>query len=62
MEIRLEHITKIFKNTVAVKDMNVTIPDGELVCLFVRTFRLWKKHYSVHGSRTGASKRRRNLF
>lgn len=33
MEIRLEHITKIFKNTVAVKDMNVTIPDGELVCL-----------------------------
>lgn len=33
MEIRLEHITKVFKNTVAVKDMNVTIPDGELVCL-----------------------------
>lgn len=33
MEIRLEHITKIFKNTVAVKDMNVTIPDGELACL-----------------------------
>lgn len=33
MEIRLEHITKIFKNTVAVKDMNITIPDGELICL-----------------------------
>ena len=33
MEIRLEHITKVFKNTVAIKDMNVTIPDGELVCL-----------------------------
>ena len=33
MEIRLEHITKVFKNTVAVKDMNVIIPDGELVCL-----------------------------
>ncbi len=33
MEIRLEHITKVFKNTVAINDMNVTIPDGELVCL-----------------------------
>lgn len=33
MEIRLEHITKVFKNTVAVKDMNVIIPDGELICL-----------------------------
>lgn len=33
MEIRLEHITKVFKNTVAVKDMDVVIPDEELICL-----------------------------
>ena len=33
MQIRFEHITKKFKNTTAVKDMNITINDGEMVCL-----------------------------
>lgn len=33
MKIRMEHITKQFKNTVAVSDMNCVIPDGEMVCL-----------------------------
>lgn len=33
MQIRFEHITKKFKNTTAVKDMDITINDGEMVCL-----------------------------
>ena len=33
MQIRFEHITKKYKNTTAVKDMNITINDGEMVCL-----------------------------
>lgn len=33
MQIRLEHITKQFKNTNAVNDLSVTIGEGELVCL-----------------------------
>lgn len=33
MQIRFEHITKKFKNITAVKDMDITINDGEMVCL-----------------------------
>ena len=33
MKIQLDHLTKKFKNTVAVCDMNCTIEDGEMVCL-----------------------------
>ena len=33
MQIRFEHITKKYKNTTAVKDMDITINDGEMVCL-----------------------------
>lgn len=33
MQIRFGHITKKFKNTTAVKDMDITINDGEMVCL-----------------------------
>ncbi len=33
MRIQLEHITKTFKNTTAVEDLDITIEDGELVCL-----------------------------
>lgn len=33
MKIRLENITKVFKNIVAVKELNVAIEEGALVCL-----------------------------
>lgn len=33
MEIKLKNITKVFKNTVAVKDLTVIIQNGALVCL-----------------------------
>lgn len=33
MEIHLEHITKQFKNVVAVDDMSCTIHEGEMICL-----------------------------
>lgn len=33
MKIQLEHITKTFKNTTAVNDLDLIIEDGELVCL-----------------------------
>ena len=33
MRIRLENITKIFKNTTAVDHLSFTIEDGEMVCL-----------------------------
>ena len=33
MKIQLDHLTKKFKNTVAVCDMDCTIEDGEMVCL-----------------------------
>lgn len=33
MKIRLDHITKKFKNTTAVRDMSFMIEDGEMICL-----------------------------
>ncbi len=33
MKIRLENITKAFKNTTAVNDLSFTINDGEMICL-----------------------------
>ncbi|MGN0293157.1 MAG: ABC transporter ATP-binding protein [Lachnospiraceae bacterium] len=33
MKIRLEHISKVFKNTIAVNDMSFTVEDGEMICL-----------------------------
>ena len=33
MRIRLDHITKVFKTTVAVDDISFTIEDGEMICL-----------------------------
>ena len=33
MKIRLDHISKNFKSTAAVKDMSFTIEDGEMICL-----------------------------
>lgn len=33
MRIQLSHITKVFKDTVAVKDMDFAVEEGEMVCL-----------------------------
>ena len=33
MRIQLSHITKVFKDTIAVKDMDFTVEEGEMVCL-----------------------------
>lgn len=33
MKIQLKHLTKKFKDVVAVQDVNCTIENGEMVCL-----------------------------
>ena len=61
MKIQLDHLTKKFKNTVAVCDMNCTIEDGEMVCL-LWPFRLWKKYNIIDDCGVRAANGGRNLF
>ncbi len=59
--VELRNVTKRFGSNTVIDNINLTIPQGQMVHA-ARSFRLWQNHHFASGCRAGKTERRANFY